>query len=126
MPDRDPTSNDSEIDVTIGLKANHGITDDSDNAYPQPDAVTEQVSVGPTVTISGPSGPVTGPFDVTITFSEAVTGFDVTGITVGNSTASNLRISTAGIAYQATITPKIRRIVVVEIAADVVTSHAHG
>ncbi len=122
LPDRAPNSNDNEIDVTIGLQANHGITDDSDNPYPQPDPVTERVSVGPTVTISGPSGPVSGPFDVTITFSEAVTGFDVTDITVGNSAASNLRTSTAGIEYQATITPRVSRIVVVEIAADVVTS----
>jgi len=44
----------------------------------------------PTVAIGRPfgeSGPVSRVFDITITFSEAVTGFDENDLTVGNGTA---------------------------------------
>ncbi len=59
----------------------------------------------PSVVISSSAAdPVSGTFDVTITFSEAVTGFDVTEILVGNGSASGFAGS--GAAYTATITPQ--------------------
>ena len=89
----------------------------------QPVSVTAEA---PTVTITGPDGPVNGLFYVTITFSEAVTGFDVTDITVGNGTTSIFRISTAGIAYRATITPATIGEVTVDVAAGVASATSTG
>jgi gliding motility-associated-like protein len=59
----------------------------------------------PTVVVSSTvSNPTNSAFDVTITFSENVTGFDVSDIDVGNGTASNFKSTNASI-YTATITP---------------------
>jgi gliding motility-associated-like protein len=59
----------------------------------------------PTVTISSnATNPVTGPFTLTITFSEAVTGFIASDISVTNATLSALSTSD-NITYTATVTP---------------------
>ena len=57
----------------------------------------------PTVTISGPSGNQAGPFDVVIAFSESVTGFGYSDVTVGNGVVTDFSWSEAS--YTATITP---------------------
>ena len=57
----------------------------------------------PTVTISGPTTMQAGPFEVTITFSESVTGFERSDVTVGNGAVTAFSGSGAG--YTATITP---------------------
>ena len=70
----------------------------------------------PTVTItSTASAPVTGPFPVTVTFSEAVTGFELADVVVGNASASELQGSEA--IYMATVTPTASGTVTVDVAA---------
>lgn len=62
-------------------------------------------TVIPTVSISSnATNPVTGPFTLTITFSEAVTGFVNTDISVTNATIGALS-TTDNITYTATVTP---------------------
>ena len=70
----------------------------------------------PTVAISSEaSTPVTGPFPITIAFSEPVTGFEATDLAVGNGAASEF--SGTGSRYTATITPTASGTVTVDVAA---------
>ena len=83
----------------------------------------------PAVTIEGPTEPVgMAGFEVTITFSEPVTGFELEDIRVTNGTASNfLEISPQE--YTATITPDGSgevRVEVPEEVAEAVTEDAAG
>ena len=57
----------------------------------------------PSVVITGPSEVQSGAFDVTITFSESVTGFMQSDIAVGNGSVTTFDGSDAN--YTATITP---------------------
>jgi hypothetical protein len=59
--------------------------------------------------------PVSGVFQVTITFDEDVTGFDVTDLSVGNGSAGNFAGS--GTTYTADITPATDGPVTVDVAA---------
>ena len=60
----------------------------------------------PTVTItSDATGPVSGEFDVKVTFSEPVSGFERSEITVANGTASSMSSNGDGSEYTVTITP---------------------
>ena len=80
--------------------------------------VIEADLTGPEVEItSDATGPVGGAFEVTITFSEAVTGFEQSEITVTNGTVSSFNGS--GTSYTAEITPSASGAVTVEVAADV-------
>ena len=72
----------------------------------------------PTVTISGPSATQAGPFDVTIAFSEMVTGFEQADVTVGNGVVT--AFSGSEVSYTATITPRASGTVTVDVAAAVV------
>ena len=57
-----------------------------------------------TVAISSDaSAPVTGPFSITVAFSEPATGFELEDLVVGNGSASELQGNNAS--YMATITP---------------------
>ncbi len=76
----------------------------------------------PTVTITGPTDDQNSTFDVTITFSEAVTGFEQSDITVGNSSVT--AFSGSGATYTATITPTASGTITVDVAADVATDSA--
>ena len=76
----------------------------------------------PTVTISGPTASQSDSFDVTITFSESVTGFVKGDVTVGNGTATAL--SGSGSSYTATITPTASGTVTVDVAANVAVDGA--
>jgi hypothetical protein len=77
-------------------------------------------SVAPTVTLSSTaSNPTnTSPIPVTATVSEAVTGFVVGDITVGNGTASNF-VAVSGTVYTFNVTPTSQGAVTVDIAAGV-------
>ena len=69
---------------------------------------------GPTVTISTTaSAPVTGPFTVTVVFSESVNGFELSDLVVGNGVASDLQGN--GTTFTATITPAASGTVTVDI-----------
>ena len=76
--------------------------------------------IAPTVTItSSESDPTNNsPFQVTITFSEEVSGFEVGDITVGNGSAGNLQNSD-NITFTADITPTSDGSATVDIAAGV-------
>ena len=63
------------------------------------------------------SAPVGGAFEVTITFSWAVTGFEQSEITVTNGTVSSF--SGSGTSYTAEVTPSASGAVTVEVGADV-------
>ena len=63
------------------------------------------------------SAPVGGAFEVTITFSRAVTGFEQSEITVTNGTVSSF--SGSGTSYTAEVTPSASGAVTVEVGADV-------
>ena len=61
-------------------------------------------TTSPTVAISSDAGaPVTGPFSITVAFSEPVTGFELEDLVVENGSASELQGNNAS--YMATITP---------------------
>ena len=73
-------------------------------------------TTSPTVAISSDAGaPVTGPFSITVAFSEPVTGFELEDLVVGNGSASELQGNNAS--YIATITPAASGTVTVDIAA---------
>ena len=59
--------------------------------------------------------PVTGPFPITVTFSEAVAGFALDDLVVGNGNASDL--AGRGATYTATVTPAASGEVTVDIPA---------
>lgn len=63
------------------------------------------------------SNPTNVPFDVTFTFSEEVSGFELADIAVANGTASNLT-ATDGRRYSARITPAASGEVTVSVAAE--------
>jgi hypothetical protein len=73
----------------------------------------------PTVVIASTSGsPVSGAgFPVTVTFSEAVTGFSFGDIVIANGTSSNESIS--GNVYSLTVTPSADGIVTIDVPAGV-------
>ncbi len=78
----------------------------------------------PEVTIEGPTEPVgMAGFEVTITFSEPVTGFELEDIRVTNGTASNF-IEISPQEYTATITPEATGEVRVEVGSNVAEDEA--
>ena len=86
---------------------------DDDTATVDPTPVD---TTAPTVTItSAASEPVSGPFSITVTFSEPVTGFELPDLVVGNGSASELQGTEAS--YTATVTPTASGAVTVDIAA---------
>ena len=83
----------------------------------------------PTTTITPPSGTQTGVFDVTVTFSEEVTGFDQTELSVtgtANATITAWTAEAGGKAYGATITPKNDGTVVFNVAENVAEAGANN
>ena len=71
----------------------------------------------PTIT-STVANPTNAAFDVTITFTEDVTGFEMADITVTNGTPSNF-VATNATTYSATITPTADGPVFVDVTEDV-------
>ena len=83
-------------------------------------ATVEYNPNAPTVTISQPSGTQTAPFDVTVTFNEAVTGFMAGDISLTGVNASASIGTPTGNAYPVTITPTSDGTLTISIDADVV------
>ena len=80
-------------------------------------------TAGPTVTITSAAPALTnGAIPVTLTFSEAVTGFTTGDLTIGNGTASAL--TGAGATYATTITATTDGSVTIDIAGGVCTDLA--
>ena len=67
-----------------------------------------------TVELSGPTETVDDAFEVTITFSEEVSGFEASEVSVGGGTAT---LSGSGAQYTAAITPSASGTVTVDVAA---------
>ncbi|WP_435745331.1 Ig-like domain-containing protein [Nocardioides sp. SYSU DS0663] len=76
----------------------------------------------PTVDLDAPAGPHHGPFDVTLTFSEPVTGLAVDELSIGNGTASDLTGS--GTRWTAVVTPTADGAVTVDLLTGAVTDAA--
>ena len=74
-------------------------------------------TTAPSVTISGVPATSDAPFTATFTFSEAVTGFAVGDITLGNATASSFT-STSTTVYRALVTPTAAGAVTVDVPAN--------
>ena len=115
--------------VTLGFASNQDITDPAGNdlvtsGTPVPNDNTYEVdNAAPTVTITAASTS-TGPFTATFTFDEAVTGFAVGDITVGNGAPSAFMGANGDMTYTATITPAANGEVTLNVAADVATDLA--
>ena len=78
----------------------------------------------PTVAISGASGNINAPFTATITFSEGVTGFDVSDIAVSNATLSGF--TGTGSTYTVLVTPTADGAVTLDVAAAVALDIANN
>ena len=77
----------------------------------------EYDATNPTIAITTTAvSPVNAPFDITMTFSEDVTGFDVSDVVVTNGTISNF-VATSASVYTALITPTAEADITVDIAA---------
>ena len=118
--------NEASYTATVTPAASGAVTVDiaagaAQDGAGNPSAAAEQFSItadtgAPTVTItSAASEPVSGPFSVTVTFSEPVTGFELGDLVVGNGAASELQGNEAS--YTATVTPAASGAVTVDIAA---------
>jgi hypothetical protein len=77
----------------------------------------------PSAMLSAIPPEVNGPFDVTVTFDEDISGFALGDFTVVNGTASNLQTVSAQV-YTATVTPDADGTVTVSIPASAATDAA--
>ena len=115
---------------TVKLGVSAGVAADAagnKNTAATSKAVTVNMDVDkPTVTIGVPSGTQTGAFDVTITFSESVSGFVQSDVSLSGSAASITAWSanSGNTVYTATITPTASGTVTVSVAANVATDAA--
>ncbi len=103
--------------VTVDVAANVAVDADNNGNRAATQFSVEADVDEPTVTISGPSAAQAGAFDVTITFSESMTGFEQADVTVGNGSVTDF--SGSGASYTATITPSATGAVTVDVAANV-------
>ncbi len=109
--------------LTIQVPAN-GAQDAAGNYNTASQTHTVQVDpTQPTVSISVPSGEQTGEFDVTITFSESVTGFAAGDITLTGVTAT-ATLTGSGTAYTATITPTTQGNLTIQVPDGVAQDEA--
>ena len=110
--------------VTLAFDSNQNIQDTEGNplATTTPAGTNENDygvdNTAPTVAITGVPGTSAAPFTATVTFSEAVTGFVLGDIRLGNATASNF-VDTNAPVYTALITPTTDGAVTVNVAAGV-------
>ena len=115
--------------VTLSIASGHDIQDAASNALTNttPTGANDNTYVvdntAPTVTITGVPDTSSAAFTATFTFTEAVTGFVVGDITLGNATASSFMVTSTTV-YTALITPTANGAVTVDVAADVATDAA--
>ena len=114
--------------VTVSVAANVA-TDAANN--PNTAATSQTVTVDidrPTVSIGVPSGVQNGAFDATIAFSETVSGFTQSDVSLSGSAASITGWSSNGdnTIYTATITPTDSGTATISVAADVATDAANN
>ena len=115
--------------VTLSFASAQDIADTAGNALANtaPTGTNENTydvdNTAPTVTITDVPDPSSAPFTATFTFSDAVTGFALGDIVVGNGAASEFTTSSASV-YTALITPVADGRVTVDVEADVATDLA--
>ena len=114
--------------LTVGVAANVA-TDAANN--PNTAATSKNVTVSvdttaPGVTVSVPSGTQNGAFNATITFTETVSGFAQSDVSLRGSAASitSWRANSGNTVYTATITPTASGTVTVSVDANVATDAA--
>lgn len=96
----------------------------NENSYTLKQAPTD--TEGPDVSIASTStGPVSGAFPVTFTFTEDVTGFAAEDVTLGNATLANFAATDAKV-YTADITPSADGALTIDVAANVATDAAEN
>ena len=113
------------VSATVGLAiaASHNIQDGASNALSNtaPTGTNDNSYVldntAPTVTISDVPATSDAPFTATFTFPEAVTGFAVGDITLGNATASSFTVTSTTV-YTALVTPTAAGAVTVDVPAN--------
>ena len=115
---------------TVIINVPAGIAADA-NRNPNTAAVPQTVHVDvdrPTVSITAPSSEQSGEFNVTITFSEAVSDFTQSDVSLTGSAASITAWSanSDNTVYTATITPTASGTVTVAVAANVATDAANN
>ena len=109
--------------VTLAIASSHNIEDGASNALSNtaPTGTNDNSYVvdntAPSVTISGVPATSNAPFTATFTFSEAVTGFAVGDITLGNAAASSFTV-TSTMVFTALITPAVSGTVTVDVSAN--------
>ncbi len=116
----------TEGEVTISIAANVAIDGSGNNNTAASSFTIDFVindTEAPSVTIESEVTSTSGAFEISITFSEAVVGFDLADITVVNGSIGNLTGSSGD--YTATVTPIEEGTVEVSIAAGV-TEDAAG
>ena len=85
-------------------------------------------TTAPSVTVSVPSGTQNGAFSVTITFTESVSNFVQSDVSLSGSAASitSWRANSGNTVYTATITPTASGTVTIGVAANVATDAANN
>ena len=103
--------------MTIDVAANSAIDVASNGNTAAIQATTNYDATDPTVAISGVPANSNAAFTATFTFSEAVTGFDATDITLGNATKGTFT-ATSSTVYTLVVTPT-GAAVTIDVAANV-------
>ncbi len=118
-------SPDTYGDVCINLPANKVVDDAGNNNTGSNSLCVSYIDdVRPSVQLSTAATEVTAPFDVTISFSEPISGFTLGDITVNNGEASNLNGNGNNTIYTVTITPSDYGMLSVFINANKVVDNA--
>ncbi|VAW52417.1 internalin, putative [hydrothermal vent metagenome] len=107
-------------DVTVDVAANVAVDGASNNNTAAPQAITAFDNTAPTVDIQGEPAIInsTTPFNVTVEFSEDVTGFVSGDVSVGNGSVTNFT-PVDGSTYTVEITPDGLGDVTVDVVANV-------
>ncbi len=113
-------------EVTVDVASGVAVDDAGNENTAATQFSVDYDSVAPAVAITTTASDPTrnSPFEVTITFDESVTGFDINDLTVSGGTVSNLATVTGTRIYTADIAPSAYGNVTVDIEADVCTDLA--
>ncbi|WP_268124577.1 Ig-like domain-containing protein [Roseivirga pacifica] len=111
-----PTA-DATITIDVAANVAEDAATNGNTAATQFTVEADLTDPGLTIT-SSVADPTNGAFAATFTFSEAVTGFALGDITLGNATASNF-LQTSASVYTADITPTTDGTVTIDVAANV-------
>ena len=118
----------TEGEVVLSVAADVA-TDAASNNNTASETQTVTVDMTPPgVSLSVPEGAQNGAFDVTITFTEAVSGFEQADLSVSGTATTSITAwtTTDNTVFTATITPTTSGTVILNIAAEVATDAANN